>query len=1031
MTALRRLAGALTTLLALAILLGLVAGVPLLLVLAIGWPLPHALPSWGEIGMWLETQGWDTTTVLHILAVLLWVLWAYLICGLVAHALHAARGGRARRRRWVTPSQRFAGVVIALVILGITLTTRPGPTRAPSGPLSAALAAPRATVAGPLHPARAADVVAPSSPSPTAAPTLSAGGGTPAPTDQTVEVRPGDSLWAIAGREYRDPAEWTRIWDANQGHVEDDGRTFTDPSLIFAGWELDVPDVLAPPSPATPPATPATTSPPSPAAPQPPAAEPSLSAPAASSDQEVTVHEGDTLWGLAGREYGNPYDWTRIWDANQGHVEDNGYAFTDPGKIDVGWQLDVPALNPPTPESGTPTQPTQPSPVAAPTPPPSPPNTATPSPGSVFPTGPAGTAPPAPHPTQVPPLHTHAPAHPQANPPSWTVTLAEGGSLAALTALALGALLVAAQRHERWRRRPGDPVAPRVARLAQRPSMRRIRAALADAQAGASGDGAGESTGRALQAGLDALQVNPGRVILGEERPGAPLAVDIPHLHGVALTGPGAAGAARGVLVSLLSHHGVENAEVVLSDRVARSLLTLPESTPGLTSSPFDMLLSRLEAEITYQSDALRRDHQTSWVERLGGPDPLPAFLALISTDDISPAHLPRLTAAVEAARAVAIAVVLLGDAPPDAPWVRAVPVGVDGSVPGDCAPLLGGTTALHSLSPAEASELLSVIACGRGPDLVPDIAADDEDDGEVDDGADQEEALDILPDLEVESPPLARAEAAAEAPAPPAPLVLPRALEPRRIDIRIYGRPRVLVDGHELLKGLPVAGRQVLALLCVRGELTEQQGVEALGAGSPDPVWRGRWAKGTRSTRAALRDALGDQSVDPIPSTGGVFRLNPEVVGSDYARLVAGRALAKPIELSEHRLAILARATDGVAGEPFAQADYNWLVDHQEHVRNLAIDTLNDLAQLQAAAGDLDAAIDTLDRALSVNPDPVEDLFRQQIVWQHRLGRKETARDLYRRLLHQLSERCDRTPSEETVALMESLESAPRVMGR
>ena len=195
--------------------------------------------------------------------------------------------------------------------------------------------------------------------------------------------------------------------------------------------------------------------------------------------------------------------------------------------------------------------------------------------------------------------------------------------------------------------------------------------------------------------------------------------------------------------------------------------------------------------------------------------------------------------------------------------------------------------------------------------------------------------------------------------------------------------------------------------------------------------MWLGRWAKGTRGSRAALREALGDQTVDPIPSTGGVFRLNPEVVTSDYARLVVGRAAARQIEQPEHRLAVLIRATDGVAGEPFAQADYTWLLDHQEHVRNLAIDTLNDLAQLQAAAGDLDAAIDTLDRALSVNPDPVEDLFRQQIVWQHRLGRRETARDLYRRLARQLSERCDRTPSEETVALMDSLESAPRVVGR
>ena len=63
--------------------------------------------------------------------------------------------------------------------------------------------------------------------------------------------------------------------------------------------------------------------------------------------------------------------------------------------------------------------------------------------------------------------------------------------------------------------------------------------------------------------------------------------------------------------------------------------------------------------------------------------------------------------------------------------------------------------------------------------------------------------------------------------------MVIPPALEPRRVDIRIYGPVRVLVDGHELLKALPDAGRQVLALLAICGELTEDEIVNSLGAGS------------------------------------------------------------------------------------------------------------------------------------------------------------------------------------------------------
>ena len=247
-------------------------------------------------------------------------------------------------------------------------------------------------------------------------------------------------------------------------------------------------------------------------------------------------------------------------------------------------------------------------------------------------------------------------------------------------------------------------------------------------------------------------------------------------------------------------------------------------------------------------------------------------------------------------------------------------------------------------------------------------------------------------------------------------------------MEVRIYGRVRILLDGRELIKGLPDAGRQVLALLVIRGELTEEEGISLLGAGSPDQVWRGRWVWGTRGTRAALRKLLGDDSIDPLPPAKGVVRLNAHIVGSDYGRLIAGRDAAKRMTAPDDRRALLARATEDLRGEPFAGAAYNWLVEEQEGVRAVAIDTLRDLAHLHADLGDLDAAVLTMDQALSIDPDPIEDLFRQQIIWQHRLGRGDAARDLYRRLTRELSERCDVQPSEETLSLMESLGAPPHV---
>jgi tetratricopeptide (TPR) repeat protein len=80
--------------------------------------------------------------------------------------------------------------------------------------------------------------------------------------------------------------------------------------------------------------------------------------------------------------------------------------------------------------------------------------------------------------------------------------------------------------------------------------------------------------------------------------------------------------------------------------------------------------------------------------------------------------------------------------------------------------------------------------------------------------------------------------------------------------------------------------------------------------------------------------------------------------------------------------------------------------------VRNLAIDVLGDLAQLQTEAGNLYAAIETLDQALSINPDPTERTFQRQIALRHRLGGRKATHELYRHLIHEQKELCDQAPA-------------------
>ena len=929
MGVLRRVAGAASTLAGVAILLLLIVGIPLMLVLLVGWPLPHTLPSWSQITLAFQTQGIDGGVLLHILACALWVLWAYLMLGTVIELVAILRGVQGRRRPWVAPGQRLAALLVSVVMVGIALMTRPTTSARPAS-LAAALAPVQhsALLATP-HDALAdlidQRLLEPDSPGPVPAPAGAVGSPTgEAVSEEEVTVVPGDTLWGIAGEEYQNPTEWPRIWEANEGQTEDDGRIFTDQHWIYPGWELEVPGVGAAVETA-PVSTPPTPVPPPPAPTMSPAAAPAVSAP-------------------------------------------------------------------------------NPAPTASPSPPPA-----------------ATSAPPV-APAVLPPSSATRSPHPEHPAIDAPVSLTEGGTVGVLTAAAICGLLLAAQRYERWRRRPGDPGGSRVAILARRPSMGRIRAAVATSR-GWSRDQSEEGAPAAvtsLAGRLEAVGAVPGRIVLGRRGgKGSDAVVEIDQLHRLILTGSGAEGAARAMVVSFLAHHPWEMAHAVVGQDSPPALVPAPEGTPGFGCQSVDSVLDRLEAEIRYQRGILERDHLTEWRQRAESSDPLPALLAVLRAEHVTPAQQDRLASAVDSARGLAIAVVVVGALV--ASWGDQVEVDAGGGVDATSGAVLSGARTLHTLSQGEAAELLAVVAGGRGPDLVPEIT-----DAE-------EETLTLLPeagDAELANDSVSAGHAPSAA-GPVAALTIPPALQARRLDIRVYGRLRVLVDGTEVLRALPDAGRQILALLAVRGGLTEEEGVHALGAGSPDQLWKSRFVRGTRGTRPALREALGDRSIDPIPCVGGVFRLNGDVIGSDYGRLAAGRDAARRITDPEHRLAVLTRAADGIRGEPFAGADYNWLVEDQEHVRSLAIDTLSTVAQLYADAGELDAAIDTLDQALSIDPDPVERLFQKQILWQYRLGRKEAARELYGRLARELSERCDRLPSEETEALMESLGSAPHVVAR
>ncbi|MGH8996499.1 MAG: LysM peptidoglycan-binding domain-containing protein, partial [Acidimicrobiales bacterium] len=116
------------------------------------------------------------------------------------------------------------------------------------------------------------------------------------------------------------------------------------------------------------------------------------------------VRRGDTLWGIAERELGDPLRWSEIYQLNEGRPQPGGAALTDPHWIDPGWTLLLPApstRSAPTPPAGS-TPPT-----AAPAPAPSAPAPTTPGPPVTTPTT---TVPPAPaQPVPAPAHHISSP----------------------------------------------------------------------------------------------------------------------------------------------------------------------------------------------------------------------------------------------------------------------------------------------------------------------------------------------------------------------------------------------------------------------------------------------------------------------------------------------------------------------------------------------------------------------------------------------------------------------------------------------
>jgi len=337
-----RLTHRLRSLAALMVLVAIIVGVPTLLALVAGWPLPRIVPDWSRISTAVQQGDIPGETVIKVLAVLVWIAWAQLVWAigweLSINVPRSNRGQRAKPAPLVPSGvSRCVGRLVALALsIGITLASTPTPSLArPVAPAGTALraASPTTVVVGARAPANEAAV------------------------DHVRSwcVADGDNLWDIAVAALGDGSRSSEIIDLN--------------------WQLRSPrdvrtgQVLRLPADARVPADRA----------------PSNAAPAQSQESDtylapevVTVVRGDTLWDLSedrieeathapasGRETMEYLD--EVIAANPETIENPNLIF--PGEQFVFPEIGEPPVpidpvqegTPPTPEPAPPESPPSPS----------------------------------------------------------------------------------------------------------------------------------------------------------------------------------------------------------------------------------------------------------------------------------------------------------------------------------------------------------------------------------------------------------------------------------------------------------------------------------------------------------------------------------------------------------------------------------------------------------------------------------------------------------------------------------------------
>ena len=251
----RSLGAVLRGVIALATLAILVVGLPVALYKLGGNPVPGHVPSWHHVTTLLLHRD-NGSVFLGAVRDVSWIAWALFTAAVVAETQATLRGRRAPRLR-IGGMQNAASWLVAIAALAFTapaavLASTPASVAVVStvrpSPPHPGLESPAPQRFG--DPERSGDpaAVAPQAIELTAdlqASQLAADPHAPQVMSmgfsQMVTVRSGDCLWTIAQRYLGNGDRYPEIVKLNLGHEMGDGHRFTDPSMVWPGWVLQVP----------------------------------------------------------------------------------------------------------------------------------------------------------------------------------------------------------------------------------------------------------------------------------------------------------------------------------------------------------------------------------------------------------------------------------------------------------------------------------------------------------------------------------------------------------------------------------------------------------------------------------------------------------------------------------------------------------------------------------------------------------------------------------------------------------------------